>query len=82
MTFDPRGVRQPHWLSCHADQTEDAMKRRRERSLVQFPITEAERRTLKHRAIDQGVTLGEIVRKALGFPVRMPGEKMEGAAMR
>ena len=55
------------------------MKTRPERILMQVPLTEDERRTLKHRAIDQGVTLGEIVRKALGFPVRMSGDKMEGA---
>jgi hypothetical protein len=48
----------------------NAMKRR-QRTLVQFPITEDERRALKHQAIDQGVTLGEIVRKALGFSMTM-----------
>ena len=44
------------------------MKRRPVRMLAQFPITEAERRQLKHKAIDQGVTVGELIRKALGFP--------------
>jgi hypothetical protein len=39
------------------------------RMLLQIPISESERRTLKHRAIDQGVTLGEVVRKALGLPM-------------
>lgn len=48
------------------------MKRRAERTLAQFPITEDERHRLKHRAIDRGVTLGEMVREALGFPVKMP----------
>lgn len=47
------------------------MKRSRERTLIQFRITEDERRRLKHEAIDQGITLGDLVRKALGFPVRV-----------
>lgn len=47
------------------------------RLLLQVPITEAERRRLKHQAIDQGVTLGEIVRAALGFsPTVEPGERV------
>jgi hypothetical protein len=58
---------------------DDAMKRRRDRILMQFPITENERRALKHQAIDQGVTLGEIVRRALGFPIRIAGDKVEAA---
>lgn len=58
-------------------------QRRRDRTLMQFPITEDERRRLKHQAIDQGVTLGEIVRKALGFPVPMQApDNSEGGVVR
>jgi hypothetical protein len=49
------------------------------RTVLQIPITETERRTLKHQAIDEGVTLGEIVRKRLGFPPTVQAD--EGAAV-
>lgn len=52
---------------------------RGERVMLQVPITEAERRRLKHRAIDEGTTLGEIVRVALGFTPTI--ESTEGDTM-
>lgn len=59
----------------------DVMKQQPGRVLLQFPISREERRLLKHQAIDQGITLGEIVRKALGFPSHLPVAKAENAAM-
>lgn len=63
-----------------AEQSELSRKAARVgRILLQVPITEAERRRLKHKAVDQGVTLGAVVRAALGFPPNV--EHAEDAAM-
>lgn len=54
-------------------------KRQRSRVLLQVPLTEIERRALKHQAIDEGRTVGEVVRVALGLPATI--DVREGAAM-
>lgn len=35
---------------------------------LQFPVTEEERRSFRHRALDQGVSLGTLMRQSLGLP--------------
>jgi hypothetical protein len=42
------------------------------RVFLQIPITLAERRAFKHRAVDDGATLAETVRRLLGLPAAIP----------